>query len=78
MQSRLAEQAMKHGTLILCLTTKTDQQPSLGSLVSIRGQAQRVRHRHGLFSYEVCVLKDKRHGPGWSAQECCCGPDGMR
>jgi len=77
-QSRLAEQAMKHGTLILCLTTKTDQQPSLGSLVSIRGQAQRVRHKHGLFSYEVRVLKDKRRGPGWSVQEWCCGPDGMR
>ena len=77
-QSRLAEQAMKHGTLILCLTTKTDQQPSLGSLVSIRGQAQRVRHKQGLFSYEVRVLKDKRRGPGWSVQEWCCGPDGMR
>ena len=29
-QTRLAEQALAHGTLILCLTAKTERQPSLG------------------------------------------------
>ena len=41
-QTRLADQAIAHGTLILCLTAKTEQQPSLGSLVAVRGHALRI------------------------------------
>ena len=77
-QTRLAEQALAHGTLILCLTTKTDRQPSLGSLVSIRGQARRIRHGDDRFACQVHVLKDKRRGPGWTDEEWCRGPDGVR
>ena len=76
-QTRLAEQALAHGTLILCLTTKTDRQPSLGSLVSVRGQARRSRHGDDRFVCQVHVLKDKRRGPGWTDEEWCRGPDGL-
>ena len=54
-QTRLAEHALTHGTLILCLTIKTDRQPSLGSLVSVRGQSRRARHGKGRFACQVHV-----------------------
>ncbi len=77
-QTRLAEQALAHGTLILCLTEKTERQPSLGSLVAVRGQAQCIRHGPDRFACRVHALKDKRRGPGWTDQEWCRGPDGVR
>ena len=77
-QTRLAEQALAHGTLILCLTEKTERQPSLGSLVAVRGQARCIRHGPDRFACRVQALKDKRRGPGWTDQEWCRGPDGLR
>ena len=77
-QTRLAGQALAHGTLVLCLTAKTDRQPSLGSLVSVRAHAQRIRHGDGRFACRAHVLKDKRRGPGWSDEVWCRGPDGVR
>lgn len=77
-QTRLAEQALAHGTLILCLTAKTERQPSLGSLVAVRGHARCIRHGPDRFACRVQALKDKRRGPGWTDQEWCRGPDGMR
>ena len=77
-QTRLAGQALAHGTLILCLTTKTEDQPSLGSLVSVRVHARRIRQGDGRFVCRVRALKDKRRGPGWSDEVWCRGPDGVR
>ena len=77
-QTRLAGQALAHGTLILCLTTKTENEPSLGSLVSVRAHAQRIRRGDGRFTCRVRALKDKRRGPGWSDEVWCRGPDGVR
>ena len=77
-QTRLAGQALAHGTLILCLTAKDEGQPSLGSLVSVRAHAQRIRRGDGRFTCRVHVLKDKRRGPGWSDEVWCRGPDGVR
>ena len=77
-QTRLAGQALAHGTLILCLTAKTDRQPSLGSLVSVRAHAQRIRRGDGRFVCRIHVLKDKRRGPGWRDEVWCRGPDGVR
>ena len=77
-QSRLSEQAIAHGALVLCLTTKRARQPSLGSLVAVRGQARRVRRGDGRFACRVEVLKDKRRGPGWTGEEDRRGPDGVR
>ena len=75
---RLAEQALAHGTLVLCLTEKTERQPSLGSLVAVRGQARCIRYGPDRFACRVHALKDKRRGPGWTDQEWCRGPDGVR
>ena len=77
-QTRLAGQALAHGTLILCLTTKTENEPSLGSLVSVRAHARRIHRGDGRFACRVHVLKDKRRGPGWSDEVWCRGPDGVR
>lgn len=77
-QSRLSEQAIAHGALVLCLTIKTERQPSLGSLVTVRGQARRVRRGDGEYACRVEVLKDKRRGPGWTDEEHRRGPDGVR
>ena len=77
-QTRLAGQALAHGTLILCLTTKTEDEPSLGSLVSVRAHARRIHRGDGRFVCRVRVLKDKRRGPGWSDEVWCRGPDGVR
>ena len=77
-QTRLAEQALAQSTLVLCLTVKTDQQPSLGSLVTVRVQARRIRYGEGRFICQVHALKDKRYGPGWVDEEWCCGPTGVR
>ena len=77
-QTRLAGQALAHGTLILCLTIKTEHEPSLGSLVSIRAHARRIHRGDGYFVCQVHVLKDKRRGPGWRDEVCCRGPDGVR
>ncbi len=77
-QTRLAEQALAHGTLVLCLTEKTERQPSLGSLVAVRGQARCIRYGPDRFACRVHALKDKRRGPGWIDQEWCRGPDGVR
>ena len=77
-QSRLSEQAIAHGALVLCLTMKTERQPSLGSLVTVRGQARRIRRGDGRYACRVEVLKDKRRGPGWTDEEHRRGPDGVR
>ena len=77
-QTRLAGQALAHRTLILCLTAKTEDEPSLGSLVSVRAHAQRIHRGDGRFTCRVHVLKDKRRGPGWRDEVECRGPDGLR
>lgn len=77
-QTRLAEQALAHGTLVLCLTAKAERQPSLGSLVTVRGAARRICRGPDRYACQVHALKDKRRGPGWTVEEWCHGPDGMR
>ena len=77
-QTRLAEQALAQNTLVLCLTVKTAQQPSLGSLVAIRAHARRIQERDGRFRCQVRAVKDKRYGPDWVDEEWCCGPTGVR
>ena len=87
MQMRLVGLAQKHHTAILCLTRKGNQIPSLGSLVSLRGEATRTYTRdigakqksgRRTFACTVQILKDKRRGPGWNYTEVCHGPDGLR
>jgi recombination protein RecA len=76
LQGRLVQLAIKHDAAVLCLTNKEPDTASLGSLVSLRGQARRRRTSEG-FACRISALKDKRHGPGWTAQENRRGPDGL-
>lgn len=76
--SRLAGLAQKHDTAILCLTRKHGSAPSLGSLVSLRGEAARWPSGGGRFTCQLEVVKDKRRGPGARCAEVCRGPDGLR
>lgn len=78
LQTRLAGLANKHQTTLLCLTTKGDEIPSLGPLVSLRVAARRERLADDRFSCGLIVLKDKRRGPTWRHAEVCRGPAGLR
>jgi len=77
-QARLVGLAKKHRAAVLCLTEKSREHPSIGSLVSIRAEAVRSREEEDRFLCEARVLKDKRRGPGWKHREVCHGPDGLR
>lgn len=77
LQARLRGLARKHDTAILCLTEKRGSASSLGSLVSLRGEARIRRLGEDRFVCEMRVLKDKQRGPGWLHTEICRGPDGM-
>lgn len=76
-QSRLAGLAKKHRTVLLCLTRKSSESPSIGSLVTIRGETT-VRHDgFDRFAWEIDIVKDKRRGPGWKHSAACRGPEGL-
>ncbi len=72
--SRLSGLAYRHDVALVFLTEKGEEEPSLGSLVSLRAVARRV----GLSGLQVKVLKDKRRGPGRTHEEPCHGPPGLR
>jgi recombination protein RecA len=75
---RLVGLAQRHDTAIVCLTDKSAEAPSLGSIVSLRAEALRVTAGPARFRCKLCVLKDKRRGPRWSHDEVVRGPDGLR
>lgn len=64
-QGRLVTLAQAHDAAVVCLTEKAADSPSIGSLVSLRGEALRTRDPHGNFGVAVRVIKDKRTGPGF-------------
>jgi recombination protein RecA len=76
-QARLAGLAKKHHTALVCLTRKGTRRPSLGSLVSLRGEGATTRTSFDRFTWEIRIVKDKRRGPGWRHAEVCRGPDGL-
>lgn len=76
--ARLLGLARKHDVAVVCLTEKPDDAPSLGSLVALRGRASRRRIAAGAFACALEVLKDKRRAPGWTHEEVCRGPAGLR
>jgi recombination protein RecA len=75
--ARLGGLAQKHDLTILCLTTKPEQAPSLGAMVSLRAvvhrQADGERHLASL-----TIIRDRRRTPGWTHAEVCRGPLGLR
>lgn len=77
-QSRLAGQARKHSTALLCITEKESSRPSLGPLFPLRAHTVRRQEKGDRFCCEVHFVKDKRRGPGWRGVEVCRGPDGLR
>lgn len=75
-QGRLVTLAQTHDAAIVCLTEKAGDTSSLGSLVSLRAEALRVRE-HGEFAVTLRALKDKRRGPGWAHTIKRRGPAGL-
>jgi recombination protein RecA len=76
-QSRLSGLAKAHRSAVICLTRKTSDAPSIGSLVSIRGDTTVTRTAFDEFAWEIHVIKDKRRGPGWHHAGTSRGPDGL-
>jgi recombination protein RecA len=78
-QGRLVTLAQTHDAAVVCLTDKTQDMASLGSLVSLRAEALRM-HEHtrpSEFEVNVRVLKDKRRGPGFMKTLKRRGPAGL-
>jgi recombination protein RecA len=76
MLGRLVSLAQANDAAVVCLTEKTRDAGSLGSLVSLRVEA--LRERAGSdFEVTVRALKDKRRGPGWSRAIKARGPSGL-
>jgi recombination protein RecA len=78
LQGRLVQLAQKHDAAVVCLADRPPAAPSLGSLVSLRALASRRRLADGRFACVLEMIKDKRRGPGWSCEEVCRGPEGLR
>jgi hypothetical protein len=76
-QTRLAALAKKHRAIMVCLTRNGRSDPSLGSLVSLRAVGSLRKTSFDRFLWELEVLKDKHHAPGWSQSEVCRGPSGL-
>ena len=60
MQTRLAGLAKKHHTALICITSASEHITNLGSLVSLRGEARKVRAGFDRFQCELRAVKDKR------------------
>ncbi len=76
-QTRLAGQARRNQAALLCLTEKTENQASIGSLVSLRAHTDGIQRNGRYFRCQARIIKDKRQGPGWSHVEDYRGPDGL-
>ncbi|CAN5728747.1 hypothetical protein BH11MYX3_BH11MYX3_32000 [soil metagenome] len=76
---RLVTLAQAHDAAVVCLTDKPPDAGSLGSLVSLRAEAMRLRGAptDGGFEVTLRTLKDKRRGPGWSSRRKARGPAGL-
>jgi recombination protein RecA len=63
--ARLAALAKKHHTIVVCLTQKGPEVPSLGPLVSLRARGRFCKTGFDRFTWELDVSRDKRRGVGW-------------
>ena len=75
-QGRLVTLAQAHDAAVVCITEKSADSGSIGSLVSLRAQAIRVRSQSG-FELTLRVIKDKRRGPGFQRTQRARGPAGL-
>lgn len=74
LQGRLLRLAQRRKVLLLSLTRSHRDQPSLGTMVSLRAEVQGRFVSTSLpriqdYLYQITVLKDKIHGPGWSFEQ---------
>jgi len=82
-QGRLITLAQAHDAAVVCITEKSGEAPSLGSLVSLRAEAVRLHapeDRSGSergYHVTLRALKDKRRGPGWTRTTKLRGPPGL-
>lgn len=76
-QSRLSGLANAHQSAVVCLTRKKSDAPSIGSLVSLRGDTSVTRTGFDEFTWDIDIVKDKRRGPGWSHSGICRGLEGL-
>lgn len=79
--ARLAGLADRHDALVVVLTDKAAERPSLGAPVSLRAAATRLTplppQRPGRYACRLEAIKDKRRAPGWSHEEFRLGPPGL-
>jgi recombination protein RecA len=82
-QGRLITLAQAHDAVVVCITEKPGEAPSLGSLVSLRAEAVRLHAPEDKSGSErgyhvtLRALKDKRRGPGWTRTTKLRGPPGL-
>ncbi|HEY4055560.1 MAG TPA: hypothetical protein VGM39_03090 [Kofleriaceae bacterium] len=62
---RLVGLAQAHDVVVVCVTEKSSDAASLGSLISLRVEAERMPLLGGC-EVKVRALKDKHRGPGWA------------
>ncbi|MBS1121009.1 MAG: hypothetical protein H6Q90_3237 [Deltaproteobacteria bacterium] len=77
-QGRLVTLAQAHDAAVVCITDKTEDTGSIGSLISLRAEALRtgmLGARDG-FDLSLRILKDKRRGPGFTRAIKVRGPAG--
>jgi recombination protein RecA len=74
--ARLIALAQQHDAAVVCLTEKSADSPSLGSLVSLRAEATRLLQ--GDYRANIRVMKDKRRGPGFESSDIVTVPSGMK
>lgn len=77
LQTRLAGLARTHDIALVFLTEKSQEAPSVSSLVSVRLVAERSSLDGVLFSCRAYAIKDKARGPGWGKEVACHGPPGL-
>lgn len=75
-QGRLVTLAQAHDAAVVCITEKSEEAASVGSLVSLRAQANRLGMLGSNFEMTLRVLKDKRRGPGFARTIKVRGPAG--
>lgn len=76
-QTRLSGLVRHHQALLLVLRRRSARDREEASLVSLRAEGSIHREKSHRFRVHLDITKDKRHGPGWSHEEICRGPDGL-
>lgn len=73
---RLVKKAQHHDAAVVCITERSEDASSLGSVISLRACAQRLCSDDA-FSMRIAALKDKQRGPGWTHEIAVVAPPGL-